>query len=382
MSRVIVDLFCGAGGESSGIHQAMESVNLKAETFAINHWERAIETHAANFPTTEHICRDIHDVDPAKVIKRGRIDLLWASPACTHFSIARGGKPKSDQSRVTAFTVLDWLDSLIVDRVIIENVPEFLSWGPLNSDGKVIQEEKGKTFEAFIIMIQSLGYEVEWRILNAADFGAPTTRRRLFIQAVRMGSKKRILWPRPSHSQSEDLFADDYQPWVPAKEIIDWTIQSEPIHLRKRPLADATMRRIAQGIERFWGVNPKPFLTRYNGGNNRNHSISQPMPVLDTSNRYALIEPLILEYYGNGRCKPVSEPLGTILTKDKFALLQKNGVGVGFRMLQPHELAAAQSFPAEYIFTGNKAEVVKQIGNSVCPEVAKALTHEYMRELA
>jgi len=370
---VVVDLFCGAGGESQGIHWAAEKMGKEIEMFAVNHWERAIETHSFNFPGDEVICRNIEDINPSRVVPHGHVSLLWASPACTHFSVARGGKPMDEQSRVTPFTILDWLDKLTVDRVIIENVPEFQTWGPLCKDNRPIPEGKGETFQAFINMMASLGYDIDYKVLNAADYGAPTTRRRLFIQATRKGSGKRIMWPEQTHYNPVDTLFSGNNQWVPARDIIDWSLPSQLIHERKKPLAGKTMKRIMQGIERYWGDGAKPFITRYNGGENRNHSINEPVPTLDTSNRYGLVEPLLMEYYGNGVCKPVSVPVGTVTTRERFALIEGQGIGIGFRMLQPHELSAAQSFPKNYHFTGNKGEVVKQIGNAVCPLIAQAI---------
>lgn len=417
---VIVDMFCGAGGESQGIKWAAENAEVQIDMYAINHWERAIETHQANFPDAEHLCRDIQDLNPSDLIPGKKVALLWASPACTHFSVARGGKPCDDQSRITPFTVLDWLDKLTVDRVIIENVPEFTSWGPLDEEtNRPIKELKGETFDAFIGMVRGLGYTVDWKILNAADYGAPTTRRRLFIQAVRTVSKKSILWPEATHLKPSpnQTLVGDFSSWVPARDIIDWSLPTQIIDERKKPLAANTMKRILRGIEKFWGDSAKPFLIRYNGGENRVHSVDDPLPVLDTSNRYGLVqpllmeyygqsgchpvsskpvppvttnihfalinlEPLIMEYYGNGACRPISEPLQTVTTKDRFALISPENVRLGFRMLKPHELAAAQSFPKDYIFAGNRSDVVKQIGNAVCPKVSEALTRAYMQELS
>ena len=154
----VVDMFCGAGGESTGIMQAAMELGMKVNLLAINHWERAIETHAANHPSTDHLCESVERIDPTVVVPGQKLDLLWASPECTHHSIARGGRPRSDQSRASAWLILKWLSELYVERVIIENVPEFLSWGPLDNNGRPVQSQKGKTFKAFILSLQSLGY--------------------------------------------------------------------------------------------------------------------------------------------------------------------------------------------------------------------------------
>ena len=424
----VVDMFCGAGGTSTGLMLAAQEKEMKVNLLAINHWERAIETHATNHPSAEHLCQSVESIDPTKVIPGQKLDLLWASPECTHHSVARGGRPRSDQSRASPWLILKWLSELYVERVIIENVPEFLSWGPLDNYGRPIKEQKGKTFRAFVLSLRSLGYTVDWKILNAADYGDPTTRRRLFVQAVK--GKKLIVWPQITHMDGDDNLIG-YQRWRTARDIIDWSLPGTSIFNRKKPLADATLRRIAAGVEKYWGDYAKPFLailrgtglahsiddplsaitasgahhaliepvpmllgqqsgaaarpidqpvptvagagaigviqpfiTRYQGdhagqqdGDHRNHDIEKPLPVIDTSNRYALvepfitaigqasakdrshslddplstvvtkqehvlIEPLLVEYYGNGVSKPVSQPVGTVTTKERFGLLE------------------------------------------------------------
>jgi DNA (cytosine-5)-methyltransferase 1 len=434
----IVDMFCGAGGESTGIMQAVQARDLNVHLTAINHWERAIETHATNHPRAEHICQSVEHIDPTKAVRGQRLDLLWASPECTHHSVARGGRPRSDQSRASAWLVLKWLSELFVERVIIENVPEFLSWGPLDETGRPIQNQKGKTFLAFVAALRSLGYAVDWRILTAADYGDPTTRRRLFIQAVK--GRKRIIWPKATHGETPS----GLRPWRPAREIIDWSIQGASIFDRKRPLAEATLRRIAAGIQKYWKDYAKPFLavlygtggahslgmplssvttsgahhalvepfvlgqqsgaaarpvreplptvatagaisliepfiTRFNGGDNRNHEIKAPLPTLDTSNRYGLVEPFLVEYYGQGKASPVSQPVKTVTTKDRFALVEPGKLDIRFRMLKNHELKRAQGFPEDYVITGNATEQTKQIGNAVPVNTAKALVENILK---
>jgi DNA (cytosine-5)-methyltransferase 1 len=349
-NRVVVDLFAGGGGESSGIVAGAEAAGVGVELHAVNHWERAIETHAANFPWAKHYCTDLDALDPRKVVPGGRVDLLWASPECTHHSQARGGRPCSDQSRASAWMVLKWLQELYVPRVIVENVPEFAEWGPLDSGGRPLMRASGQTFMAWCGAIESLGYKVEHRILQAADYGAPTARRRLFVQAVR--GRARMLWPEPTHARSagEDLFGHRLQGWVPVSRIIDLGLRGQPLARRDRPLAGQTLAQIEEGRGRWPG---RPFL---------------------------------VEYYGTGRPRPLTETLRTLTTHDRYALYVPGGPdGPEMRTLAISEMAAAMGFPASYALTGGRTEQVMQLGNAVPPPLAEALAEGVssigMREL-
>ena len=444
----IVDMFCGGGGESTGLIEAAHEYNFDINMSAINHWERAIETHSKNYPFAEHRCENVQHIEPETLMASKDCDLLWASPGCQHFSKARGTKPRSEDSRSPAWEVIRFAEILRPKRIIIENVPEFRTWGPLDPNGKIIKECKGKTFRAFISALRSYNYVVDYQVLCAADYGAPTSRRRLFIQAVRKDCGKKILWPAPTNTKGGDLILPD---WHSAAEIIDWSIPSQLISQRKKPLAQATMKRIEYGIKEFWGEAAvpfiaklygtstaeslekplstiscsgghhmliTPFLCRYNKGISRVHSINEPVPTLDCSNRYGLVEPFIsaigqtsarqrnrklseplstictkqehclvspmlIQYYGNGHAVPLNEPIPTLTTKDRYALVgtDEYGIELGFRMLQPNELAAATGFPKEYKFTGSKVEVVKQIGNAVPPNFAKAMFSQILKEM-
>lgn len=410
----IIDMFCGGGGESTGLISAAHEYNFDVNISAINHWERAIETHAANYPFAEHRVEDIQTINPETLKAAVDTDLLWASPGCQHFSVARGGKPRNEQMRAPAWEVLRFIETIHPKRVIIENVSEFQSWGALTPDGKIIQSEKGKTFKAFIRSLQSLNYIVSYRVLCAADYGAPTSRRRLFIQAVRKDCGKRIVWAKTTHCKDGDLFLPK---WRAAAEIIDWSIPCQLISERAKPLADATLRRIEYGIREFWGNYAEPFIARLYGmskaesielpvstiscsgahhmliqpfvtaigqtsSKSRNREISKPLSTICTKQEHCLVQPFITEYYGNGGALPVGIPLPTITTKDRFAVCgTTDGIELGFRMLQPKELAAATGFPADYKFTGTKVEVVKQIGNAVPPNFAKALFSQSLKEM-
>jgi len=318
---VVVDMFCGAGGESTGIMQAAEEQGMKVSLTAINHWERAIETHAANHPSAEHWCQSVEQLDPTAVIRGNKVNLLWASPECTHHSVARGGRPRSDQSRASAWLILKWLSELYVERVIIENVPEFLSWGPLDSTGKPIQKQKGNTFKAFITSLQSIGYTADWKILTAADYGDPTTRRRLFVQAVR--GRKRIVWPQITHMDGSGDSLFGCQPWRPARDIIDWSIPGTSIFDRKKPLADATIRRIAAGIEKYWGDYAKPFLVvLYGTGTAR--ELNLPLPAVSCVPHYALVEPvpLLMGHESGQMPKPTDDPCQTVMAQGRINLIE------------------------------------------------------------
>ena len=315
----VVDMFCGAGGESTGIIQAAQEQGMKVNLLAINHWERAIETHAANHPEAEHLCESVERIDPTQVIKSGKLNLLWASPECTHHSIARGGRPRSDQSRASSWSILKWLSELYVERVIIENVPEFLSWGPLDRNGRPIPNRKAEIFNAFIFSLRSLGYTVDWKILCAADYGDPTTRRRLFIQAVK--GRKRIVWPTITHMDGGNNLLG-CQPWRPAKEIIDWSIPGTSIFNRKKPLAPATMRRIAAGIEKYWGEYARPFLAVLHG-TSKVQGIDEPLSTIATSGaHHALVEPFLIDNHTNGTPGEIKNPLSTVTTKGWFGIIE------------------------------------------------------------
>jgi DNA (cytosine-5)-methyltransferase 1 len=301
---------------------AAQETGMKLELLAVNHWELAVKTHAANHPGADHLCEAVDRIDPTRAVPGRKLNLLWASPECTHHSIARGGRPRSDQSRASAWLILKWLSELYVERVIIENVPEFLSWGPLDDTGHPIQNQKGKTFRAFISSLRSLGYTVDWKILTAADYGDPTTRRRLFIQAAK--GRKRIVWPEITHMDGpENLMG--YRPWVPARDIIDWSIPGTSIFDRKKPLADATIRRIAAGIGKYWKDYAKPFLAVLYG-TSTTESLDMPLSTVTGSGaHHALVEPFVTAIGQNSavdRSRSLDEPISTIVGKQEHCLIE------------------------------------------------------------
>lgn len=313
---LVADLLCGAGGSSTGCQRALAELGLEMELVCLNHWPTAIETHTLNHPEARHYVQDIATVRPHLIVPEGYLDLLMASPTCTHHSVARGGKPTSDQQRSDPWHIITWLTELRVKRIIIENVWEFTSWGPVNAQtGRPVKSRRGEYFHAWIKTLQGLGFEPEWRKLNAADYGDATTRQRFILMARSDGRK--VHWPMPTHRKrsetSDDLFSG-LKPWRPAREIIDWSIKGKSIFGRKKPLAPKTLARIHAGAVKFgW---PEPFLVIL-----RNHMSAQgidvPLPTIAANgNHIGLAEPVIMNGRKGNKAKSVSEtPLPTLDTK-------------------------------------------------------------------
>ena len=412
-----VDLFCGAGGTSTGLLAAAAELGRPVELTAINHWPTAIATHQLNHPSVRHVCGRLENIRPREVAPAGRLDLLVGSPECTHHSRAAGGRPKNDQSRCQAWLINHWLAELSVDAVMLENVREFQEWGPLLERplrwrgrqfkaGQPDPRRKGDFFRAWLGSLAGLGYQVEYRVQNAADFGDAQARHRLIVLARRGGP---VRWPSPSHG------AQGKHPWRPVREAIDWSISSPSIFARKKPLAANTLRKIAKGLVRFGGKQAKPFLVRLCNSSSRGsevlsvnqplptvttcrggefalcepfvigqqsgaapRSIDQPAPTVATAGAIALVQPFLVKYYGTGSVASIDEPLDTVTTRDRFLLVEPRTratvaeFDIGYRMLKPHELAATFSFPTKYQFTGTQADQVRQIGNAVPVRLAQA----------
>ena len=306
-SVVAVDLFCGAGGTSTGLLQAAESLGLNVQLTAINHWKIAIASHTKNHPQVRHINSTIEKLDPFEVVPGKRIDLLVASPECRHHSTARGGRPINDQKRASAWYILRWAELLYVKNILIENVPEFQKWGPVNSKGKRIKALEGQTYKAFIGALRSLGYTTEERVINAADNGDATTRRRLFIIARR--HRTFIPWPKRAFSEAN---------WKPAKEVINWAVPGISIFNRKAhglpPLAKKTLQRIEEGIKKFAGPWAEPFLVLLRG-TGKSRSIRLPLPALTAGGQHvALCDPFILAHrvFDRDNVDSIQKPLRTL----------------------------------------------------------------------
>lgn len=329
-----MDNFAGGGGASTGIELATGySVDI-----AINHDPEAIRMHKVNHPNTEHYCENVWAVDPVKACNGHPVGLAWFSPDCKHFSKAKGGKPKDKNIRGLAWVALRWA-GLVRPRVImLENVEEFKTWGPLNRRHHPIKSKQGRTFEKFVQQLTDLGYEVQFKELVAADYGAPTMRKRFFMIARCDG--KPIVWPEPTHgpADSEAVKAGLLKPYVGAYTQIDFSRPcpsifdtSEEIKEKYgiravRPLAQKTMDRIARGLKKFVLDNPEPFIIQCNhGGERRPNDIREPMPTITGKHGYGIVEPYMVQIGQTGftkdRSKDVREPLTTIVSKNEHCLI-------------------------------------------------------------
>lgn len=496
-AEITVDNFAGGGGFSTGYEMATgRSVDI-----AINHDPKAITMHKANHPKTKHYCESVWEVDPIEAVDGHPVALAWFSPDCKHFSKAKGAKPVEKKIRGLAWVAVRWAKKVKPRVIMLENVEEFQTWGPLLVDGRPDPKKKGETFRLFVSTLKKLGYTVDYRELRACDYGAPTTRNRFFLIARCDG--KPIVWPSPTHGDPEgmEVRCGMLKPWRTAAEIIDWSLPCPSIFDRKKPLAENTLRRIAKGIQKFVIDNPKPFivqvnhsgaswdycnsiykplatitskhgfglvtpfLTQYHSYDDaaRGQEVDKPIMTIDTSNRYGLVIPFISEYYagfydgagvgldgplhtqttkdrnalvatfltkfyktgiGQQMTEPlhtvttspghfgevrtflttfygnkddigqrINETLRTITTKDRFGIVTVAGqdyqiADIGLRMLQPHELFAAQGFPSDYIIDRDcegkeypKTEQVARCGNAVPPPFAKALVEANLPEL-
>lgn len=301
------DLFCGAGGSTTGAESAGVKVVL-----AVNHWRTAIQSHSANHPGTRHICARIDDIDPRND-DLPRFDILMASPECTHHSIARGGMPVEDQKRATPWHVCVWAEAMRPKWIIVENVREFRDWGPIHN-GRPIKSRKGETFAAWLNALRSLGYSVDHRLLNAADFGEATKRIRLFVVARRGAGV--IRWPEPTHAGN----------WRAAAEIIDWGRPCPSIFGRKRPLADKTLRRIEMGLRKFVRSD-NPWIVKFRSGDLHEfgESVLDPMSTMTAGgSHHGLAVPFQFKAMGRnpGATKSIDTPLPTIVaTRENHSIV-------------------------------------------------------------
>ena len=353
MKEIVVDSFAGGGGASLGIALAVG----RAPDVAINHDAAAIAMHAANHPATDHYTEDVFAAAPRKVTGGRPVGLLWASPDCRHHSRAKGSKPVEKRIRGLAWAVVKWAVEAAPRVAILENVREFEDWGPVvprwvcrgcgwkGTEGQAklarrrkracprcestalaetadlipCPDRKGLTFKKFVGRLKNLGYHVEWRVLNAADYGAPTHRRRLFLVARNDG--RPVVWPAPTHGDPKKvagatLFDAPLKPWRTAAECIDWSIPCPSIFDRKKPLVEKTLRRIALGVKRFVLDNPRPFLVDMQQAN-RSRGTDEPLGTVTTQdNRFNLVQSFMVpvKTWGGGgnEPRPLDEPTRTV----------------------------------------------------------------------
>lgn len=336
--ELIVDNFAGGGGASTGIEMATGySVDI-----AINHDPEAIRMHQTNHPSTKHYCESVWDVDPVKVCKGHPVALAWFSPDCKHFSKAKGGKPKDKSIRGLAWVTLRWAAKVRPRVIMLENVEEFKTWGPLNRNHRPIKAKQGHTYHKFIDQLHDLDYEVQTRELVAADYGAPTMRKRFFLIARCDG--KPIVWPEPTHgpADSEKVKAGLLKPYVGAYTQIDFSLPCPSIfdtaeEIREkygiravRPLAPKTMERIARGLKKFVLDNLEPFIVPIGYGERtgqqpRIHDIKEPLPTVVSSGKHYLCEPYMVQIGQTGftadRSRDIRDPLSTVVSKNEHCLI-------------------------------------------------------------
>ncbi len=463
INEVIVDSFAGGGGASTGIELALGRV----VDVAINHDIKAIQMHQQNHPQTKHYCENVFAVDPKEATQGKPVGLFWLSPDCTHFSKAKGAKPVKKEIRALAWLALKWASAVKPRVIILENVEEFQTWGPIKT-GKPIKERQGETFNQFVWHLRNIGYEVQWRTLKACDYGAPTSRKRFFLIARSDGEK--IVWPEATHGINKI-------PYRTAAEVVDFTLPCKTIFNRTKPLVHNTMRRIAAGVHKFILTNAKPFIfsigqtgtgsnrlkdvdeplntivtkaeqcfvrpqlaacflskryTQRSDSDAQASSLEKPVPTITTADHNQLVMCYFVKYYGTCTVESMEEPLHTITSTAKFSkckviLCKYEGGSVGnwveirsmlneycgynllndqilvlqidgsnyfisdiqMRMLTPRELFNAQGFPPDYKITfdvnGKSYSISEQInrcGNSVSPQVVKALVSANLPELA
>ena len=361
-----IDLFCGAGGTSTGVENARYADEQCAKVIAcVNHDANAIASHAANHPDALHFTEDIRTlelsplvahVERMKKIYPDALVVLWGSLECTNFSKAKGGQPRDADSRTLAEHLFRYIESIDPDYIQIENVEEFMSWGDMDEKGHPISKDKGRCYEKWKRNVKRYGYDFDWRILNAADYGAYTTRKRFFGIFAKRGLP--IVFPEPTHCKDgkNDMFGR-LEKWKPVKEVLDFSDEGESIFCRKKPLAEKTLERIYAGLIKFVAGGNEAFLVKYNSmsrtGKYQAPSVDEPCPVVATQGRLALAKVNFLSkqfsgqpdsknisvegpvgtitckdhhafvsaYYGNGHNHSVELPAPTVTTKDRLALV-------------------------------------------------------------
>lgn len=333
MNEIVVDNFAGGGGASTGIEIAIgRSVDI-----AINHDPAAIAMHRANHPATEHYTEDVWKVDPVEACAGRPVALAWFSPDCKHHSKAKGGKPVSKKIRGLAWVAVKWAKAVHPRVIMLENVEEFQDWGRLDEKNRPDPRYKGETFRRFVSQLEKLGYHVEYRLLRACDYGAPTIRKRLFLIARCDG--RRIVWPEPTHAAPDSLevAVGIKKPWVPVADVLDFSLPCPSIFASSkeimeqygiravRPLSENTMRRIAKGIMKFVVNSPKPFIVSIGqtgfAGDGRQYGVSEPLRTVVSKAEHCVCVPVLMRNNENAVGSDAREPIGTITTGGHHMLI-------------------------------------------------------------
>lgn len=346
ISELIVDNFAGGGGASTGIELAVG----RPVDIAINHDPDAIEMHKMNHPLTKHYCESVWDIDPIEVCGGKPVALMWLSPDCTHFSKAKGSKPVKKEIRGLAWVAVRWAKTVKPRVIMLENVEEFRTWGPLDENNYPDKERKGETFYEFVQALRDEGYQVEYKELKACDFGAPTTRKRFFLIARCDG--KPIVFPAPTHgdSQSQLVKKGKLKPYRVAAECIDFSIESKSIFNRKKPLAEATLKRIARGIQKYVVGNDSPFIVKIGQTGftiDRSYPISDPLRTIVSKNEDCLITPVIGVNNTRHTGSAINKPIKTITTGLHHSLITPKFISVPF---------VSKQFGGNYLGAGSSVE--------------------------
>ena len=449
MKLLYIDLFCGAGGTSTGVETAKYEGDKCAKVIAcVNHDANAIASHSSNHPEALHFTEDIRTLNLSRLIKHIKHEkslypdayiVLWASLECTNFSKAKGGQPRDADSRTLAEHLFRYIEAINPDFIQIENVEEFMSWGDLDENGKPVSKYKGKDFIRWIKNVCKYGYHTDHRILNSADFGAYTSRKRLFILFAKHDLP--IVFPTPTHCKGGAVGMFNFKKWKPVKEVLDFTDEGESIFTRKKPLVEATLKRIYSGLIKFVAGGKESFISAYYGNGDNVHSIEDPSPTVTTKDRLAFVD----MQYGNGIPTGINQPAGTVTVNPKHHLVtckpwvmntNFNNIGssidspaqtvtanrkwhyllnpqfqsknisiqindsdndtmkkikefmiiygivdIKMRMLRIPELKQIMGFPEDYVLVGTQAEQKKYIGNAVEVTIARAICEALAEKL-
>lgn len=427
MKLLYIDLFCGAGGTSTGVNLARVDGQDCARVIAcVNHDEKAIASHASNHPDAMHFTEDIRTLElsplvdhlnKCRMMNPDAFVVLWASLECTNFSKAKGGQPRNADSRTLAEHLFRYIEAIAPDYIQIENVEEFMSWGDVDANGKPISMDKGKAYCRWIRNVKKYGYNFEHRILNAADFGAYTSRKRFFGIFAKDGLP--ISFPEPTHAKKPEIgLFGSLKKWKPVKEVLDFSDEGRSIFNREKPLSEKTLERIFAGLVKFVAGGKDKFMVKYNSmsqsGKYQPPSVDDPCPVVATQNRLAIAQVSFLskQFGGHPDSKNLStdSPAGTLTANPKHKLVtvkrpdaqcqiavspddspmtkkikgfmvQYSIADIKMRMLKIGELKLIMGFPENYILVGNQTEQKKFIGNAVEVNMARVLCESLYKSL-